>query len=42
MINLPAFYDSLLIMLKGMIGIFVVIAIILLSTLALNKIFKGK
>ena len=41
-INVPAFLESLLIMLKGMIGVFVVIGIILLCTLVLNKVFKGK
>ncbi len=41
-INVSQFLASLLIMLKGMVGIFVVIGIIFLSTLVLNKVFKGK
>jgi hypothetical protein len=41
-INVAQFLASLLIMLKGMVGIFVVIGIIFLSTLVLNKVFKGK
>ncbi len=41
-INIAQFLASLLIMLKGMVGIFVVIGIIFLSTLVLNKVFKGK
>ncbi len=40
--NFEAFLASLMIMLKGMIGVFVVIGIILLCTLVLNKVFKGK
>ena len=40
-INVPAFLASLLIMLKGMIGIFAVIAIIYLSTVILNNVVKG-
>ena len=36
-INVPAFLASLLIMVKGMI----VIAIIYLSTVILNNVFKG-
>lgn len=41
-INVAQFLASLLIMLKGMVGIFVVIGIIFLSTLVLNIVFKGK
>lgn len=41
-INVDQFLASLLIMLKGMVGIFVVIGIIFLSTLVLNSVFKGK
>ena len=41
-INVAQFLASLLIMLKGMVGIFVVIGIIFLSTLVLNTVFKGK
>ena len=41
-ITVDQFLASLLIMLKGMVGIFVVIGIIFLSTLVLNSVFKGK
>ncbi len=41
-INVAQFLASLVIMLKGMVGIFVVIGIIFLSTLILNKVFVGK
>lgn len=41
-ISVTNFLASLVIMFKGMIGIFVVIGIIFLATLILNKVFVGK
>ena len=41
-INFPAFLQSLTYMLEGMVGVFAVIGIILLCTLGLNAVFKGK
>lgn len=40
-INVVQFLASLVIMLKGMIGIFAVIGVIFLSTVILNKVFKA-
>ena len=41
-INVQAFLESLVIMVKGMAGVFAVIVIILLCTLLLQRIFKGR
>ena len=40
--NIEAFLDSLPIMAKGMAGIFIVTAIIILATVLLNRITKNK
>ncbi len=41
-INVQAFLESLIIMAKGMAGVFGVILIILGCTLLLQRLFKGK
>lgn len=40
--NIEAFLDTLPIMVKGMAGIFIVTAIIILTTVLLNKFTKNK
>lgn len=40
MFNVPAFLDSLQYMAKGMTGVFLVIAAIILSIYLLNRVFK--
>ncbi len=40
MFNIDAFVNSLQYMGKGMLGVFLVIAVIILCIYALNKIFK--
>ena len=42
MFNVPAFLDSLQYMAKGMTGVFLVIAAIILSIYLLNRVFKAK
>lgn len=42
MLHIPEFLDSLQYMAKGMVGVFLVIAVIILSIYALNRIFKAK
>lgn len=42
MFNVPAFLDSLQYMAKGMAGVFLVIAAIILSLYLLNRVFKAK
>jgi Na+-transporting methylmalonyl-CoA/oxaloacetate decarboxylase gamma subunit len=41
-INVQAFLESLVIMAKGMAGVFGVILIILLCTLLLQRVFRNK
>ena len=42
MLNVNAFLSSLPIMVKGMVGIFAVIIIIILCVMFLNKVTEGK
>ncbi len=42
MLDINAFLTSLPIMLKGMVGIFVVIILIILVVMFLNKVTEGK
>lgn len=42
MLNVNAFLSSLPIMVKGMVGIFVVIILIILVVMFLNKVTEGK
>lgn len=42
MLNISAFADSLQYMVKGMAGVFLVIAVIILSIYILNRVFKTK
>lgn len=42
MLNFEAFINSLQYMAKGMLGVFLVIAVIILCIYALNRIFKVK
>lgn len=42
MLNFDAFLQTLPVMAKGMAGIFIVTAVIILSILLLNRLFSGK